>query len=140
MAGYSEMQMGVRAQSGVGGRAADLGLRVDLVRCSQLPSLNLVVDLQDAGCRRRRRRQLSNLASISESIELNPEMLANNSSSVSEESLPTNPEVVREALATMAVGSELGINFRPNDDLILCKMIELESQDASLARERVTRG
>lgn len=114
--------------------------RVDYVRCSQLPSLNLVVDLHDSGCRRRRRRQLSNLASISEALETNPELVANRCSPSAEESPPTNPEVVREVRATMAVGGELGINFNPNDDLILSRMIELESQEYPQARERVSDG
>lgn len=110
------------------------------VRCSQLPGLNLVVDLHDASCRRRRRRQLSTLASISETLESNPETEAIRPSPSLEESFSTNPEVVREALATMAVGGELGINFRPNDDLILCKMIELEAQELSQTCERVNGG
>lgn len=108
------------------------------MRCSQLPSISLVVDLKDTGCRRRRRRQLSNLATISEAADRNPNMVANSYSTELEEVLQTNPVVAREVLATMAVGGELGITFRPNDDLILQKMIEIESQEFSHERERVS--
>lgn len=84
----------------------------------------------------RRRRQLSNLESISEAADLNPRPAANGPSSSPEELSQTNPDLVREVLATMAIGGELGINFRPDDDRVLHKMIELELQEVSLARER----
>lgn len=119
---------------------AVLEIPVDLVRCSQLPSINLVVDLKDAGCRRRRRRQLSNLATISENVDRNPDLEVSSSSTELEEVMQTNPDVAREVLATMAVGGELGIIFRPNDDLILRKMIEIDSQEYSHDCERVSGG
>lgn len=35
--------------------------------------------------------------------------------------------IVSEIKASMAVGAELDVNFLPNDDLVLRKMIELEN-------------
>ncbi|XP_058185545.1 uncharacterized protein LOC131302757 [Rhododendron vialii] len=67
--------------------------------------------------------------SISEDADRLPDQVANNSSPDLEEVVQTHPDVVREVLATMAVGGELGISFRPNDDLILRKMIDFESQE-----------
>lgn len=63
-----------------------------------------------------------------------------NNSSSSDETLQSNSLVRREIMASMAIGSQLGINFLPCDDLILGKMIELESQEYSLMLEREAGG
>ncbi|KAG5529432.1 hypothetical protein RHGRI_029978 [Rhododendron griersonianum] len=110
-----------------------------LVRSSQIPSINLMVDLNEAECRRRRRRQLSNLVLISEGVDRDRTQVED-SVSTSLVSPQSNSRVIREVRATMAIGGELGINFRPDDDLILCLMIENESKEYSQMLEREAEG
>lgn len=108
-----------------------------LVTCSPqiVPSINLMVDLNDAGCWKRRRRQLSNLIEIYEERSRDLEVVRSESTSPAN-SIHSSQRIVDEVRATMAIGSQLHVNFRPNDDLILKKMIILESKEASLLRER----
>lgn len=112
----------------------------ELVRVSQIPSINLMVDLNDARCRRRRRMQFSNLLSISEEVDPNHEQLESISSFSSDDPNQSNSTVIREIRATMEIGGQLGIIFRPNDDVILGKMIEIEAQEYSSLLEREARG
>ncbi|KAI8537598.1 hypothetical protein RHMOL_Rhmol09G0036400 [Rhododendron molle] len=112
----------------------------EMVRLSQLPTINLMVDLNDAGCRRRRRRQLSSLMSISEEADANPDQEDAISSFSPNEPAQSNSAVLQEIRATMAIGSQLGIIFRPNDDVILGKMIEIEAQEYSALLEKDARG
>lgn len=99
-----------------------------------------MMDLNDAGCRRRRRRQLANLASLSEEVVPDTEQLESISSFSSGNSNLNDSSVLREVRATMAIGSQLGSNFRPNDDMILGKMIELEAQEYSNFEEHEAQG
>lgn len=110
-----------------------------LVRSSHIPSINLLVDLNDVECRRRRRRQLSNLAIIREGMEEDRTRVENSVSS-SAVSPQSSSRVIREVRATMEIGGELGINFRPDDDLVLRSMIEIESLEYSQMLERVAEG
>lgn len=105
------------------------------VRCSQLPSINLLVDLNDAGCRRRRRRQLSNLVLTREMVNQDRTQVENSVSST-EISPQSDSQVMHEVRATMAVGGELGINFQPNDEIALRSMIEMEAWEYSLMLEK----
>ncbi|KAG5529434.1 hypothetical protein RHGRI_029978 [Rhododendron griersonianum] len=98
-----------------------------------------MVDLNEAECRRRRRRQLSNLVLISEGVDRDRTQVED-SVSTSLVSPQSNSRVIREVRATMAIGGELGINFRPDDDLILCLMIENESKEYSQMLEREAEG
>ncbi|KAG5524364.1 hypothetical protein RHGRI_031132 [Rhododendron griersonianum] len=110
-----------------------------LVRSSHIPSINLLVDLNDVECRRRRRRQLSNLAIIREGMEEDRTRVENSVSS-SAVSPQSSSRVIREVRATMEIGGELGINFRPDDDLVLRSMIEIESLEYSQMLEREAEG
>lgn len=89
----------------------------DLVRISQSPGINLMVDLKDAGCRRRRRRQLSKLMTLHEVEEKCQEVVADTYSS-EEDPIQSNSPVEREVLATMAIGNALGIKFQPNSPAV----------------------
>lgn len=51
-------------------------------------------------------------------------------------SIHSSPRIVDEVRATMAIGSQLHVNFRFDDDQILKKMIILENKEATLLRER----
>lgn len=75
----------------------------EVVRLSQIPSINLMVDLNEAGCRRRRRLQLSHLLLLHEAVDQNPELVMHSSSS-SGETPQSNSIVFREVSATMAIG------------------------------------
>lgn len=120
----------------------NFGDQTELVRLSQIPSINLMVDLNKAGCRRRRRRHLTNLVHLCEVVDQNPELMAHlsSSSSSSGETLQSNSIMHREISASMAVGAKLGILFRPNDDVILRTMIETETQEYSHMLEREAGG
>ncbi|KAG5522624.1 hypothetical protein RHGRI_034693 [Rhododendron griersonianum] len=108
-----------------------------MVRCSQVPSINLTVDLNNADCRRRRRRQLSNLLVLREEADSDP---VENVSASSEDTIQNDSAIYREVRATMAIGGELGVNFLPKDDIILNTMIEIEAREFSLALEREAEG
>ncbi|KAG5522231.1 hypothetical protein RHGRI_034421 [Rhododendron griersonianum] len=108
-----------------------------MVRVSQIPSINLMVDLNDADCRRRRRRQLSNLLSLREATDPTP---AENDPSSPDDSIQSDSAVSREVRATMAIGGMLGVNFLPKDDMLLNTMIEIEAKEYSLALEREAEG
>lgn len=101
-----------------------------------------MVDLNKAGCRRRRRRHLTNLVHLREVVDQNSELMGHlsSSSSSSGETLQSNSIMHREISASMAVGAELGILFRPNDDVILRTMIEIETQEYSHMLEREAGG
>lgn len=102
---------------------------------SQPPGISLMVDLNDAGCRRRRRRQLSNLIQIYEDLsgEHEEEEAEPDSST---ESIESSQRVMDEVRATLAISAQLNVNFLPDDERILKKMIMLESKEAALLRER----
>lgn len=94
-----------------------------------------MVDLNDVECRRRRRRQLSNLIQIYEDLSGEPgEEESEPNSSI--ESIKSTHHVIEEVRATMAIGAQLNVNFLPNDDRILKKMITIKSKEAALLRER----
>ncbi|KAG5564581.1 hypothetical protein RHGRI_000685 [Rhododendron griersonianum] len=119
--------------------ASSLEKSIQMVACSPqsstVPSINLMVDLNDAGCRRRRRRQLSNLIQIFEESSRDVEEIASESISPAN-SVHTSQRIVDEVRATMAIGSQLHVNFRPDDDKVLTNMIFLENKEAALLRER----
>lgn len=127
--------MGVNEAGGGEGEEVRVGIPTEMVRLSQMPSIQLMVDLNDADCRRRRRRQLSSLIQIQVEAEQRPELVVN-SSTQSGEIVQSNSVVMREVLATMAVGGQLGINFMPNDMSILNEMIVREAQAYSQMLER----
>ncbi|KAI8558508.1 hypothetical protein RHMOL_Rhmol04G0099800 [Rhododendron molle] len=110
-----------------------------MVRCSQIPSINLLVDLTNAECRRRRRRQMSNLLTLREAADRDP-VPEENVSPSSDDSIQSDSAVIREVRATMAIGGELGVKFLPQDDVILNSMIEIEAREYSLALEREAEG
>lgn len=107
----------------------------DLVTISQAPRINLMVDLRDADCRRRRRRQISNLLTLHE-VEENSQEVAPNSTDSEVYPIQSDSPVKREVLATMAVGETLGIKFKPNSTTALRTMIEVEVREYSLGLER----
>lgn len=80
-------------------------------------------------------RQLSNLIEIYEERSRDLEVVQLESTSPAN-SIHSSQRIVDEVRATMAIESQLHVNFRPDDDLILKKMIILESKEASLLRER----
>lgn len=114
--------------------AINISASSDLVRLSQIPEINIMVDLNDAECRRRRRRQLSNLLSLHE-LENTQVVVANSTSSV-DDSIEDDSVVGREILATLGIGGALGINFQPNSAAALRYMIEEEAKEYSLALVR----
>lgn len=125
-----------------------------MVRCSQIPSINLLVDLNNVECRRRRRRQLSNLLTLREAAAQDHLSVENVSRDAdrdplddsisgcrpSDDSIQSDSAIVREVRATMAIGGELGVKFLPQDDVILNSMIEIEAREYFLALERETEG
>lgn len=104
------------------------------VCCSQLPSIILLVDLNDAACRKRRRRQLTNLIRIREELSREPSMVDGSSSS-SGDSVQSDLRIAEEVRATMEIGGQLNVDFLPNDDVVLRKMIEIEIKEFAHARE-----
>lgn len=102
---------------------------------SLLSGINLTVDLNNVDCRRRRHRQLSNLIQIHEEIsgELEEEEAESNSST---ESIESSQHIIDEVRATMAIGAELNVNFLPDDDRVLKKMILLETKEAASLRDK----
>lgn len=94
-----------------------------------------MVDLNNAECRIRRRRQLSSLIQLQDEAEKNPEMVIN-SSTQSGEIIQNNSVVMREIMATMAIGGQLGMNFLPNDVATLNDMIVSEAHAYSQMLER----
>ncbi|KAG5537241.1 hypothetical protein RHGRI_024627 [Rhododendron griersonianum] len=105
------------------------------VHSSQIPSINLMVDLNNTECRKRRRRQLSNLIRIREELDREP-CSEDISQPSSEDQSQANLMILNEVKASMAVGGELGVNFLPYDDETLRRMIQLEIQEYSLMTER----
>lgn len=83
------------------------------------------------------RRQVSNLVQIYEDLEGEAEK--DEIYSFSGESPQSIALILSEVRATMAVGAELNVKFRPDDELILRKMILLENKEADSLREK-TRG
>lgn len=85
------------------------------VSSSQIPSINLLVNLNDATCRKRKRRQLSNLFLIKEEMarESSSWTCSPSSSSSLGETLQSSSLIVREVRATMAVGAEIGVRYSP---------------------------
>lgn len=102
---------------------------------SHSPGFKLVVDLNKADCRRRRRRKLSNLIQIHEenSSESGEEEAVSKSPS---DSVESSQHIIDEVRATMAIGAELNVNFLPNDERVLKKMIILESKEAAILRQK----
>lgn len=124
------------------GDSIPIGDQNELGVCpSQIPSINLLVDLSDAAGRKRRRRQLTNLLRIREELSKEPSMVdgspLSSGESVQAESIQTDSRIVDEVRATMAIGGELNVQFLPNDDVVLKKMIELEVKEYALLREGV---
>lgn len=107
------------------------------VHSSQILSINLMVDLNNTECRKRRRRQLSNLILIREELDREPCSEEDISQPSSEDLSQANLKILNEVKASMAVGGELGVNFLPDDDETLTRMIQLEIQEYSLMNERV---
>ncbi|KAI8531875.1 hypothetical protein RHMOL_Rhmol11G0169900 [Rhododendron molle] len=105
------------------------------VRSSQIPCINLLVDLNNTECRKRRRRELTNLLKIREELDGDPSLVRASQPS-SEDISQGSPSIVNEVRATMAVGGELDINFLPDDNETLQRMIELEVEEYSLVKER----
>lgn len=105
------------------------------VSSSHLPCINLLVDLNDAACRKRRRRQLSNLLLIQEEMEREDRSRSCSSSS-SGETLQSTSLIEREVRATMAVGAELGIQYVPADEQFLRRMIEEEDEECVRSQAR----
>lgn len=95
-----------------------------------------MVDLNNADCRRRRRRRISNLITLHKLEESGQEIAANSTDS-EDDSIQTDSAVEREVLATMAVGRAVGINFQSDSAAALRVMIEMETKEASsdLVRE-----
>ncbi|KAI8534949.1 hypothetical protein RHMOL_Rhmol10G0136600 [Rhododendron molle] len=94
-----------------------IGNQNELGVCSsQNPSINLLVDLNGAPCRKRR-RQLANLIRIREELSKEPNMVEGSSSS-SGDLIQTNSRIVEEDRATMAIGGELNVHFLANDDVV----------------------
>ncbi|KAG5521008.1 hypothetical protein RHGRI_033528 [Rhododendron griersonianum] len=106
-----------------------------VVRSSQLPCINLLVDLNNTDCRKRRRRQLNNLLRIREDLDRDSSS-EEASQSLSDDISQVSPSIINEVRATMAIGGELDINFLPNDNETLNRMIELEVKEFSLMKER----
>lgn len=103
---------------------------------SHLPCINLLVDLNDAECRKRRRRQLSNLFLIQEELA-SEARIGTVSSSSSGETLQNSSLIEKEVRATMAVGAKLGVCYTPADEQCLRKMIEVETEEGLREQERV---
>ncbi|KAG5517528.1 hypothetical protein RHGRI_038060 [Rhododendron griersonianum] len=95
---------------------------------SHLPCINLLVDLNDAACRKRRRRQLSNLFLIQKEVAREASS-GSESFSSSGETLQSNSPIEREVRATMAVGAELGVCYTPADEQCLRRMIQMETEE-----------
>lgn len=137
-----EIEVGNNISLAVGGSE---GLNSELdnqlaVRSSQIPSINLLVDLTDAACRKRRRRQISNRCRIQEEMERESRHGSSSSSSSEEsicsDSIQSSSIIAREVKATMAVGDELGVRFSQADELVLGRMIELELEEYRRTQER----
>lgn len=77
---------------------------------------------------------------ISEEADHNPKQLVSNSSNFSDESNHNDSLVLQEIRATMAVRGQLGINFCPNVEVVLGKMIEIEAKEYSVLLEREVGG
>lgn len=107
---------------------------------SLLPGINLMVYLNNPGCRRRRRRrQMSSLVQICEEMEGEAE----ESEESEEEEISsyggTNQNeslIISKVKATMAVGAALNVNLQPKHKKILKRMIELENKEAELLRRK----
>lgn len=59
------------------------------------------------------------------------------SSSSDDDPIQTTPSIMNEVMATMAIGSQLNVNFRPNDGSILKKMVVRENKERALLFRRV---
>lgn len=105
------------------------------VRLSQIPSINIIVDLNDAACRKRGRRQLSNLIHIQD--EVDRESRSETVYSSSDDTIQSSALIIREVRATMMVGSQLGVLYTDRDNQTLRKMIEMENEECSPVRETV---
>lgn len=109
----------------------------------KIPSIDLVVDLQNAECRKRRRRQMVNLLNMQEEIEEEEEE-GSSEEEIDEESSSQSTEVedqrasqiVAEVRATLAVAAQIDMNFSAEDTRYLKKMIEKEYEDAGTPRGR----
>ncbi|KAG5549336.1 hypothetical protein RHGRI_014628 [Rhododendron griersonianum] len=102
-------------------------------RSPQVPQINLVVDLNNPACRKRRRRQRSNLLSLCEG-ELSGNSV--NPAASQGEPIQRNALIFSEVQATMAIGGKLNIHFNSDDEIFLRKMIEIETQENALMPER----
>lgn len=78
--------------------------------------------------------QLANLVQIREELSREPSIVEVSSSTSGE--IQSNPSIAREVRASMVVGGELDIQFLPNDDVVLKKMIELEIEEYARLRAR----
>lgn len=96
---------------------------------AQIHGISLTVDLNNASQRRRRRRQVLNLASIQEENEssLQP--------GEGEETSQLDAEVESEIKAKMEVGAVLGIDLPPNSEILLRELIQSEKAEAGPASE-----
>lgn len=103
-------------------------------RVSQDPNLNLVVDLNPSSIRKRRRRQLSNLIQIQKDYTRSTSRGECTSSS-SGSTIHSNSIVIAEVKDTMKVGGELNVIFIKDDEYLLGKMIEAETQEYLLMTE-----
>lgn len=79
-------------------------------------------------------RQLSNLIRIREELSKESSMVDGSSASPGE-AIQSDLRIAEEVRATMAIGGELNVNFLPNDDVVLKKMIELEFKEYALISE-----
>lgn len=98
-----------------------------------------MIDLNNADCRRRRRRQLSNLLSLREGGDRTFNHEESDLSSPGD-TIQSDSVICREVQATMAIGGQLNVNFLTQDDVIINKMIEIEAQEYSLVLEREAEG
>ncbi|KAI8569701.1 hypothetical protein RHMOL_Rhmol02G0297900 [Rhododendron molle] len=82
---------------------------------------------------------MSNLLSLREEVDrtFNHE---ESFASSSEDTIQSDSVIYREVRATMAIGGQLNVNFLPQDDVILNKMIEMEAQEYSVMLEREAEG
>lgn len=78
---------------------------------------------------------MSNLVQICEEVDGNKE--EDEISTSSDEADLDNPQILSEVRATMAVGAALNINFLPNDERILKKMVCLENKEAEASRDKL---
>lgn len=105
-------------------------------RASQMPGINILVDLNNAEGRKKRRRQLLSVMSGEREGEDASADEGEFQASL-QEIRQSNSSVLREVNATLEVGRQLGIEFLPKDLTTLQEMVESEAQDylAQLEKE-----